>query len=190
MPEYRRAYQPGGTFFLTLTTFARRPLFSHSENVERLRNAIRHVQLLRPFEIPAAVILPEHSHFLWTLPEGDTDYSARIGQIKLLFTKSLPPELRPTVFNASHKKHRDAEIWQRRFWEHTVRDENDFNRLLDYIHFNPVKHGHVACPHLWKHSSFHTWVAKKGYEPDWCCCCSGREVIAPNFDEIAHCIGE
>ena len=190
MPEYRRAVAPGGTLFITLVTFDRRPLFADPANVARLRQAIRGVQSARPFTIDAGVVLPDHAHLLVTLPEDDPAYSARIGRVKLLFTKSLPAEhRRPTTVN-SRAKHREADVWQRRFWEHVVRDDTDRDRLLDYIHYNPVKHGHAACPHGWPHSSFGRFMRAGFYEPDWCCCCNGRIVRPPNFDDLAGVVGE
>jgi putative transposase len=176
MPEYRRAFVPGGTFFFTLVTHDRQPSLASPEAVGLLRSAIATVQHDQPFTFDAGVVLPDHTHWLWTLPPGDADFSKRIGRIKALFTKSL--DARP------------AAVWQPRFWEHVVRDEADRNRLLDYIHFNPVKHGHAACPHGWAHSSFHRYVREGFYDPDWCCCCDGRVARPPDFDDMAGVVGE
>ena len=103
--------------------------------------------------------------------------------MKVLFTKSLPPSARtaPSGRAASRVKHRDADVWQRRFWEHTIRDESDRARHLDYIHYNPVKHGLATCPHAWPASSFPKWVANGSYERDWCCQCDGRTARPPDF---------
>jgi putative transposase len=176
MPDYRRAFVPGGTFFLTIVTYDRRPLLASADAVALLRSAIATVQRDQPFTFDAGVVLPDHTHWLWTLPTGDADFSKRVGRIKAAFTNSLEP--RPTA------------VWQPRFWEHTVRDEDDRNRLLDYMHYNPVKHGHAACPHGWVNSSFHRYVREGFYEPDWCCCCDGRVARPPNFDDIAAFVGE
>lgn len=183
MPDYRRAHQPGGTFFFTLVTHGRRPLFADPGNVERLRAAVRAVMRERPFEFHAGVVLPDHAHYLWTLPPGDGDFSTRIGRMKVLFTQSLPPTARRAAQGraASRVKHGDADVWQRRFWEHVIRDEGDRGRHLDYIHYNPVKHGVAACPHAWLASSFPKWVANGCYERDWCCGCNGQVVRPPDL---------
>lgn len=196
MADYRRADQPGGTYFFTLVTYERIPLFADAANVDRLRAAVLAVMNERPFEFVAGVVLPDHAHYLWTLPASDADFSTRIGRMKVLFTKSLranggqcPPYNEPPVGwappttprSASRIKHRDADVWQRRFWEHLIRDQDDLNRHLDYIHYNPVKHGLATCPHAWPASSFDKWVTRRNYEPDWCCQCSGRAIQPPDF---------
>lgn len=195
MPEYRRAFVPGGTFFLTIVTNARKPLFVEASNVIRLHAAIETVRQERPFSMLAHVVLPDHLHVVWTLPPGDADFSTRVGRMKVLFTKSLreqsgghcPPYngRRP----ASRVKHRESGVWQRRFWEHTIRDEQDFARHVDYIHYNPVKHGVAACPHIWRESSFMRWVDEGVYSHDWCCCCTGRRVTAV-VEELTTTVGE
>jgi putative transposase len=182
MPEYRRAYVPGGTFFLTLVTYQRIPLFSESENICRLRLAIAKTRTERPFKITGAVILPDHIHFLWTLPSDDTNYSYRVSRFKILFTRMIrgKPSL-PQNVSASRRKHRESNVWQRRFWEHVIRDESDMEKHLDYIHYNPVKHGLVCCPHLWEYSSFSRWVKTGRYRDDWGCICGGRKAKIPHF---------
>ena len=176
MPDYCRAFAPGGTFFLTRVTHDRRPLLASVGKVALLRTAIATVQADQPFTFDAGVVLPDHTHWTWTLPPGDADFSKRVGRIKALFTKSLVP--------------RPERVWQPRFWEHTVRDDADRNRLSDYVHYNPVKHGHAGCPHGWPHSSFHRFVEDGFYEPDWCCRCGGRVARPPNFDDLAGIVGE
>jgi len=191
MPTYRRAYVPGGTFFFTITTYNRTPLFSEKDNISRLRSAVATVKSEMPFEIVGAVVLPDHLHFLWTLPPGDTDYSRRIGKIKVTFTRSLRGNrLLPDNVPRSRRKRRESDVWQRRFWEHTIHDEKDFQRHLDYIHYNPVKHGYVSCPHLWQYSSFNQWVRKGGYTVDWGCTCNRRSPGIPDFSAIEESVGE
>ncbi len=191
MPEYRRAYVPGGTFFLTLVTYRRTPLFSEPENISRLRCAIAKTRTERPFEITGAVVLPDHMHFLWTLPPNDSAYSQRVSRMKILFTRSLRGRRSlPQNVSASRRKHRESDVWQRRFWEHSITDEADLERHLDYIHYNPVKHGLVSCPHLWEYSSFHRWVDTDIYKVDWGCACGGRQPQLPDFAEIAQRVGE
>jgi putative transposase len=191
MPEYRRAYLPGGTFFLTLVTYHRTPLFSEPENISRLRSCVAKTRTEMPFELTGAVVLPDHIHFLWTLPPDDSDYSQRVSRMKILFTRSLRGRRSlPENVSASRRKHRESDVWQRRFWEHSIRDEADMERHLDYIHYNPVKHRLVSCPHLWEYSSFHKWVEKDGYKNDWGCSCGGRKPQVPDFSEIAQRVGE
>ena len=201
MPEYRRAYRPGGTFFFTLVTYNRRPLFEDPANVERLRTAMRAVREQWPFEPVAGVVMFDHAHLIWTLPTDDADYSKRIGRMKALFTKSLvgwaPPTDSadggqcPPYTGKSRRRHREADVWQRRFWEHLIRDETDYENHFNYLHYNPVKHGLCACPHGWPASSFGRWAKQRMYEPDWCCKCkSGKSVIVPYPANMDGSVGE
>ena len=154
MPNYRRNFRPGGTFFFTVNLLERdRDLLVR--HVDVLREAVRTVRAARQFEIVAWVVLPEHQHCIWTLPPCDTDYSERWRLIKLLFSRALPKGER---ISASRCAQGERGIWQRRFWEHTIRDERDLNNHIDYIHYNPVKHGYVASPADWPHSSIHRFI--------------------------------
>jgi putative transposase len=191
MPEYRRMHLPGGVFFLTWVTYERRPLLRSVLNVSRLRSAVAEVRRRKPFEILGAVILPDHVHLLWELPPGDGDFSTRVGMIKRQFTRSLGAAGRGEGNRSdSRRRHRESALWQRRFWEHTIRDDRDFATHMDYIHYNPVRHGCVSCPHAWPYSSFHRWVREGHYDADWACCCQGRRVSPLRFDEIAARVGE
>ena len=195
MPEYHRMFAPGGTFFLTWVTHLRRPILGTDGNVVAFRAAVANVKRDLPFTILAAVILPDHVHFLWELPPGDTNYSKRIGMIKVNFTRAVTVKTHDfpcanVSQSPSRRRHRESCIWQRRFWEHTIRDDRDFANHMDYIHYNPVKHGHVSCPHAWPYSSFHRWVREDRYFADWACCCLGHPVTPPRFDEIAERVGE
>jgi putative transposase len=163
MPRYRRANIDGGTFFFTLT------LADRSSNVlvreiERLREAYRLTQKRSPFETVAICIMPDHLHALWTLPEGDSDFASRWSYFKAYFSRALPTSKSRTQSKITK---RDKGIWQRRYWEHVMRDEVDLQRHIDYIHYNPVKHGLVSRVCDWPHSSFHRYV-KQGILPlDW-----------------------
>ena len=191
MSNYRRVYIPGGMYFLTIITYQRQPLFSDRNNISLLRNTTAKVKSEMPFDIIGAVILPEHIHFIWSLPKGDRNYSKRVGRLKVLFTKSLRGDNNlPQNVSLSRQKHRESNVWQRRFWEHTIRDERDLAAHLDYIHYNPVKHGYVSCPHLWEYSSFHSWVKKGGYPLEWACNCNENKNKIPNFDRMKNTIGE
>ncbi len=180
MPMFIRARQPGGTFFFTLVTHGRTPIFADDTNVDRLRTAFSIQRRQQPFELLAAVVLHDHLHIIMRLPEGDADFSSRIGRIKVLFTRSLPDEIRiAAAENPSRARHRESGIWQRRFWEHMIRDEADLIHHVEYIHFNPVKHGLAPCPHAWKYSSFHRFVARGFYDAQWGCRCDGCAADPP-----------
>ncbi|MEN8177012.1 MAG: transposase [Pseudomonadota bacterium] len=163
MSDYRRNRLPGGTYFFTVNLLERKSdlLIRH---IEALREAIRHVRRSRPFHIDAWVVLPEHMHCIWTLPEGDADYSSRWKAIKIRFAKQIPKtEQRSQV----RLRRGEREIWQRRFWEHTIRDEQDYEAHMDYVHINPVKHGLVESVRDWPYSTFHRHVELGMYPEDW-----------------------
>lgn len=164
--RYRRAFTPGGSFFFTVVTEKRRAIFSSPEPVALLRNAFRTVRSKRPFELDAMVVLPDHLHCVWTLPPGDADFATRWRLIKTWFTKHCDPALRlePKLDLLAN---RERAIWQHRYWEHLLRDEADFSRHVDYIHFNPVKHGLVSSAVEWPYSSFRRYVEMGVYPADW-----------------------
>jgi putative transposase len=175
MPEYRRSNIPGGSVFLTIVTYEQEKLFLIPENIDNLREACSIIMREKLFTIDAAVILPEHIHFLWTLPPDDRDYSYRVGRMKVLFTRALRGANNlPDDVCESRRKHRESDVWQRRFYEHTIRDELDFQKHLDYLHFNPVKHGLAKCVHDWEYSSFHRGVRRGEYDVKWGCQCNGN----------------
>jgi len=202
MPSFVRAFQPGGTFFFTLVTYQRRSLFHDPTARELLRRSVLEALRRRPFQMPAIVLLPNHLHALWTLPEGDADFSTRWRKIKEGFTRAwLGPEA-TAVEDGESSRGKEAAVtgdqlrqgrrgvWQPRYWEHQNRDDDDFYRHVDYIHYNPVKHGLCRCPHEWKWSSFHRWVAEGVYEADWCCYCRNAPASLPDFSEIERFIAE
>ncbi|MBD2256632.1 transposase [Pseudanabaena sp. FACHB-2040] len=159
--EYRRYYQPGGSYFFTVVTEHRQPLLI--EHIDRLRAAFRYGMERYPFVIEGIVILPDHLHTLWRLPDGDDDFSIRWMVIKRKFSTGLGAG----AVNASKQKKREKGIWQRRFWEHYIRDDEDWRCHLDYIHYNPVKHGYCLTPADWPYSSFKRSVKQGLYEEDW-----------------------
>jgi putative transposase len=186
MPEYRRAYVPGGTFFFTLVTENRAPLFRDAGNRALLHAAIAACRVARPFVLVAIVLLPDHLHFVLTLPDEDADFSTRIASIKAQFTRSYLDEGGfEQVRSDSRISRRNRGVWQRRFWEHAIRDESDLNHHLDYIHYNPFKHGLASCPHAWSASSFGRFVSLNMYEHDWLCSCDGRHPAIPDFTALA-----
>jgi putative transposase len=191
MSFYRRANIPGSTVFLTIVTHQRKPLFLDPENIRKLKQACVVVMKERPFSIDAAVILPEHVHFLWSLPPGDSDYSYRVGRMKVLFTKALRgSNALPTNVSMSRRKHRESDVWQRRFYEHTISGEVDLCQHLNYLHFNPVKHGLVKCVHQWQYSSFHRAVKRGKYQNDWGCQCDGVNLSPDIVDLMNLDLGE
>ena len=180
MPDYRRRFQPGGTYFFTLVTEARAPILCTPLARVVLHKVIVECAATRPFTLDAMVLLPDHAHAMLTLPPGDSKYSTRLAFIKARFThewlKAGGVEQRRT---GSRVWNRRRGVWQRRFWEHLIRDTDDRNRHLDYIHYNPVKHGHVVCPHAWQYSTFDRHVESDAYGRDWMCACDGRIVTPP-----------
>jgi putative transposase len=171
--DYRRSRVDGGTYFLSLITLHRHPRFADPAMVQVLRGVLRSVQTELPFQIDAAVVLPDHVHFLLTLPRGDDDYPRRITIQKRRFSQAIGA---PRSTEPRKRKRREMTIWQRRYWEHTIQDPTEFERFADYIHYNPVKHGHATCPHQWEWSSFKRWV-ERGWRPlDWACRCHGKPV--------------
>ncbi len=163
MPDYRRNWVPGGTYFFTVNLLERKRDLLVTE-IDLLRDSMRRVKRLYPFEIVAWVVLPDHMHCIWILPAGDADFATRWRLIKLLFSKGLPKQER---LSSVRKKRKERGIWQRRFWEHTIRDENDYMRHVDYVHWNPMKHGLVQKLTAWPYSSFHRYVRDGIYQEDW-----------------------
>lgn len=164
--RYRRSFVEGGSFFFTLVTEKRRPLFSTVEAVDVLRDAFYSVRSWHPFVMDAMVVLPDHLHCIWTLPPGDADFSTRWRLIKTWFTKHCDQALRAAP-NGIQTKRGEQAIWQHRYWEHMLRDERDFERHVEYIHYNPVKHGYVASPFDWAYSSFKHYVDDGIYDSGW-----------------------
>lgn len=174
--RYRRAKAAGGTFFFTVNLAERHSdlLVRYIEDLRAVTKAVKHAH---PFSIVAMVVLPEHLHAIWRLPSGDAEYSMRWSQIKAGFSRRLAKteHIRP-----SRRVKRERGIWQRRYWEHQIRDETDLARHVEYIHFNPVKHGWVRRPVDWPHSTLHGYVERKLVAPDW----------GVSVDDGAGCYGE
>ncbi len=168
MSRYRRATVAGSSYFFTVVAYRRQPILCEVAIRNALRTAIETVRVARPFVIDAWVLLPDHLHCVWTLPDGDADFPTRWMKIKRAVSLACGENYRRTDWiTASKLKHRESTIWQRRFWEHQIRDENDFARHVDYIHFNPVKHGHAQRAADWPHSTFHRYVRDGVYAHDW-----------------------
>ena len=158
MSDYRRAYVPGGCYFFTVVTFRRQRIFTDEAGVDLLRRGFRGALRRWPFGIDALVVLPDHLHSIWRLPTGDADFSGRWRYIKQYVSSRL---------DAPVNRRGEKLVWQRRFWEHAIRDEDDWQRHLDYVHYNPVKHGLAASAWDWPYSSFRNAVDKGWYARDW-----------------------
>ncbi len=162
MVNYRRNRITGGTYFFTVNLQNRQSALL-VEHIDLLRKATKVVRRKQPFHIDAVVVLPDHLHTIWTLPSGDDDYPGRWQAIKTTFTK----ELRKLGIRIDRNDKGEYNVWQRRYWEHTIRDSSDSKRHVDYIHYNPVKHGYVDHVSQWPYSSFH-WFVRRGRLPsDW-----------------------
>ena len=155
MSNYRRNFVPGGTYFFTVN-IEDRNLCLLTENIELLRAAFRYTHARRPFTTSAIVVLPDHLHAIWTLPDGDADFSTRWMLIKSYFSRGLETE---EATSASRQRRHERGVWQRRFWERTIRDEADFASHVDYIHYNPVKHGYAPDQAAWPYSFYRRWTA-------------------------------
>jgi putative transposase len=172
--RYRRAKVKGGTYFFTVVTHRRIKIFAQSDNVELLRQVFKKVKERHPFKIDAFVLLPDHLHCIWTLPKGDADFSTRWRLIKSYFGRQIglvgwlegrnPTN---TTTSASRLRKKEQTIWQRRFWEHLIRNHEDLRKHVEYIHYNPVRHGLTKTPGDWEYSSFHRYVDKGIYNINW-----------------------
>ena len=164
MRTYLRNRTLGGTYFFTVNLAERHGNRLLVANIEALSAAFRQTRIERPFSMPAWVVLPEHLHCVWRLPPGDDDYPTRWRLIKSRFARAIP---KGEHRNASRIAKAERGIWHRRYWEHLIRDEGDLHAHIDYIHANPMKHGHVERVRDWPHSSFHGYVAKWMLPSDW-----------------------
>ena len=164
MSNYRRAWHPGGTYFFTVNLWHRNGNDLLLRHVNLLRDAVRHVRNKHPFVIHAWVVLPDHLHCVISLPEGDDDFALRWRLIKSYFSKAIP---NTETRSPARLRRGERGIWQRRYWEHLIRDEKDFAAHMDYVHFNPVKHGLAQRVSDWPYSTFHRLVRSGAYPQDW-----------------------
>ncbi len=163
MTQYRRCFVKGGCYFFTVNAYNRNGRVL-TDNIKMLRAAFKAVRSSHPFEINAIVVLPEHLHCILTLPEGDKNFSLRWRLIKSHFSRALPHR---EHISQSRKSKGERGVWQRRFWEHLIRNEDDYKRHVDYIHYNPVKHNHCSNVSEWLYSSFHKYLESGVYTADW-----------------------
>tara|TARA_R110002049_G_scaffold2750_9_gene22391 strand:+ start:68214 stop:68828 length:615 start_codon:yes stop_codon:yes gene_type:complete len=168
MSDYRRNFVPGGMYFFTVVTYGRRPILTTDDGRRFLRNAIHKVRKRRPFELFATVLLPDHWHLVMQLPKDDNDYSTRIKRIKEEFSASwLRKGLPEASVSSAQANKGERGIWQPRFWEHTIKNEDDLERCVDYLHWNPRRHQLVNRVRDWQWSSFHRFVKRGQYEIGW-----------------------
>jgi putative transposase len=161
--RYRRVDVTGGTYFFTVNLAERKKTLL-VDHIDILRAVIQKVKSVHPFRIDAMVILPDHLHAVWTLPVGDCDYPTRWMLIKSGFSRQIPKDERRSE---SRQAKGERAIWQRRYWEHLIRDERDYEKHVDYIHHNPVKHSYVKWAADWPYSTFHRYVERGLYPLDW-----------------------
>ncbi len=164
MPDYRRAWHAGGTYFFTVNLLQRRGNDLLTRRIDLLRSVVLSVRLRHPFRIHGWVVLPEHLHCVMELPPDDINFATRWRLIKMEFSKALPKVERVSAVRAARG---ERGIWQRRYWEHLIRDDRDMQAHMDYVHFNPVKHGLVGRVADWPYSTFHKLVKAGIYTPDW-----------------------
>ena len=164
--RYRRARTKGGTYSFTVTTFKREKILTEPGNVKILSEAFRYVMEKHAFTIDAFVLLPDHLHCVWTLPQNNRDFSTRWRLVKSYFTRKCDKKFKQTPWE-SRKKKKEQAIWQCRFWEHLIRDEEDMERHVEYIDYNPVKHGLATSPNDSEYASFHRYVRKGTYKYEW-----------------------
>lgn len=169
MSEYRRANIKGGTYFFTVNTHRRQKILLDDQVRKALREGIEKTRITFPFQILAWVLLPDHLHCIWTLPKGDADFAKRWGTIKRHVSQRCSHRFKGSEqLSESRLKRNESSFWQRRYWEHQIRDETDLARHVDYIHWNPLKHGLVDQVSDWPYSTFHRYVAEGVYPENWC----------------------
>jgi len=161
--QYRRANVKGGTYFFTVNLAERQRTLLVDE-IDVLRDVMKTVKESHPYHIDAMVVLPDHLHALWTMPEGDNDYPKRWMLIKSVFSRSVSKGER---ISSSRKRKGERGIWQRRYWEHCIKDDRDYEHHVNYIHFNPVKHGYVNKAVDWEYSSIHRYIADGVMPENW-----------------------
>jgi putative transposase len=162
--DYRRLWHPGGTYFFTINLQQRKNNDLLVRHIGLLRQSVASVRNHYPFKIHGWVVLPDHMHCIIELPEGDSNFAIRWQLIKLMFSKGIP---KSEYRSAVQLKRNERGIWQRRYWEHLIRDQHDFNAHMDYIHINPLKHGLVQRVSDWPYSTFHHCVAQGVYPANW-----------------------
>jgi len=168
MSRYRRTNTAGATYFFTVVTYRRQGFLCDDDVRDALKHAIQKVRTEHPFRIDAWVLLPDHIHSIWTLPPNDANFALRWQLTKRYVSRACGSRLNHTEWmSASKTKHRESTIWQRRYWEHQIRDDNDYAKHMDYLHCNPLKHGLVSNVKDWPYSTFYRYVKAGVYDENW-----------------------
>jgi len=168
MPNYRRYFVEGGTYFFTVKTEGKFPVFASDVQSALLGDVMREARVRWSFETVASVLLPDHLHVIWTLPSDDSGYSTRSAWIKKEFTKRyLESGGTEQLVSQSRQDNRRRGVWQRRFWEHLIDGDTELEAYVDYVHYNPVKHGYSVASGEWRWTTFHRWVERGAYAADW-----------------------
>jgi len=168
MPNYKRCCSPGSTWFFTVVTYQRRRFLCDDRVRVALRNAINKTLVKYPFKIDAWVLLPDHFHCILTLPNQDSNFQLRIRLLKRYVTQSCSHFLHmDNISTKSRRKKKESTLWQRRYWEHQIRSDMDFKQHMDYIHYNPVKHGLCQSPIAWSYSTIHRLIKQGVYPEGW-----------------------
>lgn len=170
-------------YFFTVNTYRRQQVLTEAPFYQALKRSLRAVRAKHPFTIEAFVLLPDHLHCLWTLPENDADYAVRWNIIKRGVSQQTRRLIAPAL-TASRRQRGELGLWQRRFWEHQIRDERDFEKHVDYIHWNPVKHGYVKQVKDWPYSSFHRFVERGIYPWGWASPAENKPLEDGGFGEM------
>jgi len=173
MPNYRRYYIPNAIMFITVVTKDRQPFLKTPDDVTFFFQTLEQVQLIHPFHLLAYIILPDHFHWLMNTENAKGDFSIILKSIKWNYTLN---------YKKSHHISTTFSPWQRRFWDHVIRDEQDLKNHMDYIHWNPVKHGYVKNPELWKYSTYSFWYQRGYYPPSWASAGAPSNIINLNFE--------
>lgn len=158
MPNYRGYKTPNATIFITCVTRNRYPYLKSKSDIDLFFRTLLEVMEIHPFEHLAYVILPDHFHCLIKSDHPSGNFSIIMHSIKRNFTRN---------YKVAHSIQQPLSTWQRGFWDHVIRDEKDFEAHLDYIHWNPFKHGYVKKPEDWQYSTYREWLSDGFYEPDW-----------------------
>jgi len=178
MPNYKRFYLENSSVFITVVTYNRNMILI--ENVDLLRDCLNATKDIFDFEIDAFVILPDHFHVILS-PKNINEFSKIMGYFKKEFTKAIGDEFKNSNISESRLKRNEKGVWQRRFYEHIIRDEDDLRKHLDYIHYNPIKHGYVSSVNDWEFSSFNKFVQLNNYDEDW-----GSKLDIKHIEELEY----
>jgi len=173
MPDYRRFYIPNSITFITCVTRDRYPYLKSKSDIDLFFSTLARVKEIKPFELMAYVVLPDHFHWLMKVDQSSGNFSKVMHSIKRNFTQN---------YKQAHNVQKSISIWQRGFWDHVIRDERDLEIHLDYIHWNPIKHGCVNKPSNWPYSTYRDWEGMGIYDLGWGCVEIPENISGLNFE--------